>query len=489
MGEVATPFRTVIRAGESTFDVKVPQHHLNGDRLFYFNQLHVSPDFYNKEADLLGLDPDSEMNKLVDYPVQVKLEYRDISTFYGPNYKNSTTTNTTLDLIEKINEHFETNKPDFVYATPFFIDWIDLDLHPRNSPQRYVPAASTLYYDDHIRDGLHNNKLPPSVQGMDDVNNYLPPIGTMKSDYIYETRIRLRLWMAPFTRAVFSSNQPFVEDLGFTAAQFKDPYKSQYHLSNKTHLWRPVLIGEKAPRDTFTKVDFKMTLAPYNNIISNRLSITSLTKKEWKDNTRVALYLKSLFLMASQHVNTAFYFGYDEDDNRFYFHFPSSDNLSVSIHCVPDFALRLGYGQETAIVKGMQARPRKDTNTILDGQNKAMALVYDTSLIICTLDNISSNTTSGANDKFMAALYPHISGTLCMPESGRVHAVHLNILKQSTAAFVPITFRLLRIYDDEKSANFNWTRDAYVYGTLSGACHDSQTYKSKPGMYQPSVLW
>lgn len=474
MEEVATPFRTLIPAGTSTFDVKVPKHYLTDDRKFYFNQLHVSTDFFNKEADLLGLDADPEMDKMVNYPVQVKLEYKDIATFYGLNYKNSSATNTTLDLIEKINEHFETQKPDFVYATPFFIDWIDEEAHATKRPEQYVQESAFIYYDDYFRQSLHGGKLPASVQSMDDVNNFLPPIGTMRSDFIYETRIRLRIWMGPFTRAVFSSNEPFVDDLGFTFLQFGEKYKNQYHLTNKTHLWRPVLIAERAPKLSFTKLDFRMTVAPFHDIIRNRLDITSLSKRDWANNDKVAFYLKNMFSLASIHVNTVFSFGYNTNTKQFYFHLPTSDNLSIVIMCGPEFALRLGFGQETFITKGMHAQPQ---HSILDAHNKALAVVFDTGPIICTLDNIASNTTSGAEDRFMAALYPHMSGTLSMPDSGKSHAVHLNILRQSTAAFIPITFRLIRIYDDEKSANFNWNNDAYVYGIFSGACHTSKTYK------------
>jgi hypothetical protein len=477
MDVVATPFRIVIPAGTSTFNVQVPKQYLMQDRKFYFNELHLTPDFFNKDADLLGLDTDAELNKMIDYPVQVKVEYKDLSTYYGPNYKNSTSIDQTVDAIEKINDHFENNKPDFAITTPFFIDWIDKHKHETHSPDRYVPKDGANYYGERFNPALHGDRLPSSVQAMDDVNNYLPPIGTMKSTLLYEERIVLRIWMAPFTRAILSSLQPFVDDWGFTEEQFGSSYRNQYHLVNRSQNWRPVLIGEKAPKETFSKADFRILVAPINNVIINRLHITSLSKRDWKNNEKVALYLKNIFRLASNNLNTIFSFGFNEQEDKFYFHFPSSDNVSVTIMCMPEFALRLGYGQEQYIVKGMQPQPQKENDTtILDAHHKAMALVYDTGPIICTLDNISSNTTSGADGQFMAALYPQMPGNLSMPDSKGIYAVHLNILTQSTAAFVPITFRLIRIYDNEKIANFFWSQDAYVYGILSGFCLSSQNY-------------
>lgn len=475
MEEVATPFRIVIPPGTSTFDVKVPKHYLTNDRRFYFKHLRLVPDFYNKEADLLGLDSDPNMSTIIDYPLQVKLEYKDVSSFYGPNYKNSTAINTTVDAIERINDHFENNKPDVAYATPFFIDWIDEVQQKTLPPSRYVPKEAANYYGELYR--AAGDRLPSSVQGMDDVNNFLLPIGTLKNPLLYNN-IRLRLWMGPYTRAVFSSLQPFVEDWGFTEAQFGASYKQQYTLFNRTHTWRPVLTATRPPKETFTKLDFRMMVGPLNGTMINKSRVTSMTKRDWDDNGKVTRYLKSLIQNLSNHLNTIFSFGFDENEKRFYFHLPASDNLSVTILCSPEFAMRLGYGQESFIVKGMQARPQKDKITITDAQTKAMAVVYDTGPIICTLDNISSNTTSGADDQFMAALYPMMPGELCMPDSGKSHAVHLRILRQSTAAFVPITFRLLRIYDNQQSSNFAWSHDAYVYGTFSGFCFTAPAYKN-----------
>jgi len=477
MEEVATPFRIVIPAGTSSFDVRVPKHYLTSDRRFYFKHLHLTPDFYNKQADMLGLDSDPDMNTIINYPLQVKCEYKDLSTFYGPNYKHTTTINTTLDAIERVNDHFENNKPETCYATPFFIDWIDTVQHKTLPPSRYVPKEAMHYYGDIYQANLHGDRLPTSVQAMDDVNNFLPPIGTMTNPTLYE-QVRLRLWMGPFTRAVFSSLQPFADDWGFTEDQFGPPYNSQYSIINRTHTWRPVLVAEAPPKRFFTKLNFRMTIGPYNATIINKVNVTSMTKRDWNDNAKVNRYLKVLFQNISNNLNTIFSFGFIEDEKRFYFHLPTSDNLSVTIMCPPDFAIRLGFGQESFIVKGMQAKPQKETMDIADAQTKAMAVVYDTGPIICTLDNISSNTTSGADDQFMAALYPIVPGELCMPDSGKSHAVHLSILRQSTAAFVPITFRLLRIYDNQKSANFNWSNDAYIYGTLSGFCLASQAYKN-----------
>jgi hypothetical protein len=116
--------------------------------------------------------------------------------------------------------------------------------------------------------------------------------------------------------------------------------------------------------------------------------------------------------------------------------------------------------------------PQKEPDDgIVQAQKKALALVYDTGPIVCTLDQVASNTTCGTEDQIMAIVYPTVSGILDMEQSMcscKGNAVHIHALTQSNAARVPISFRLLRIYDDEKMANFLWKNDAYAYGSFQG---------------------
>jgi hypothetical protein len=471
LSEVTTPFRVILPAGSSTFVVRVPKHHLSNDRKFFFNHLHVAPDYFSKEADNLDLDADPEMNKDVDSPVQVRLEINEPTKLYGPLYQNSSYAAETLDVIDRINDHFESNRPEFIIRSPFFIDWTDLQLDKTNESNTYVPLVAQTYYGDIYRAVLHSNRLPESVRDLDGVNNHLPPFENM-TDVAFNMRIRLRIWMAPYTKAIFSSNEPFVSDMGFTTDQFGKPIKKQYHLNNRSENWKMVAVGTSAPKKLITKVDFRITASSYDDYYVSTMQIARMMKRNWLKNDKVAAYLGQLFDFFSRQCNVRFSFGYKEDDRQFYFSLPQSDNLSVVVSCLPEFAMRLGFGPINFIRVGMQALPQKEPDDhIIQAQRKALALVYDTGPIVCTLDQVSSNTTSGAEDQFMAALYPHESGILSMPQSVcscRANAVRIHVLTQSNAALVPVTFRLLRIYDDEKIANFVWKNDAYVYGSLQG---------------------
>jgi len=469
--EVTTPFRIMMPNGESTFTVHVPKHHLTNDRQFYFNHLHLAPDFFSKEADKLNLDADPEMNKMMDYPVQIRIEIEDPKDLYGEFYQNLALITRTMDVMDRINEHFEHQKPDFILKSVFFIDWTDTSLDKANEPSFYVPTVSQSYYGEVFRHALYGDRLPESVRDIDGVNNFLPPLENML-DVVFNMRIRLRIWIGPYTRVTFSSLDPFVSDLGFKQSDFGDKTpRNQYQMVNDTEFWKTV-TADVAPKKLISKKDFRIYLASHSDYYSTPMQVSRMIKRDWLNDAKVTSYLTQLFDYFSRLSNVRFAFGYKPDERQFYFSLPNSDKLGVVVSCLPDFAVRLGFGPVHFVTKGMQSLPQKEAEDgIVQAQRKALALVYDTGPIVCTLDQVASNTTSGTEDQFMAVLYPDVSGILSMPQSTcscKANAVHLQVLTQSNAALVPITFRLLRIYDNEKSANFQWKNDAYVYGVLQG---------------------
>ena len=121
----------------------------------------------------------------------------------------------------------------------------------------------------------------------------------------------------------------------------------------------------------------------------------------------------------------------------------------------------------------MKAAPQKDRYNTEDAKKRAVAVVFDTGPIICALDNVSSNTTSGSLYQTMAALYPHSAGTLSMPRpvcqcsvssAASAGATQISVNASAGASKFPVTFRLLRIYDDQSVADFSWKSNAYIYG-------------------------
>lgn len=475
--EVSTHFRIPILSGQSTFSVRVPRHHLESNRKFFFSQLNLVPDYFSQDAEDQNLDADPDLDQTVETNVFLKIKYEDYKKVYMPNpFTNTATTPKMKDVIANINAYFENLKPDFAITTPLFIDWIDIvEEKAKQEILNYVPKLCQIYYSAENTANF-TDFLPSSARMVEKVNNFMPPLGTMISSQAFADRIRLRFWMAPFTKVIFSSKEPFANDFGFMEDQlgvYNLQYK-QYHLTNDTPGWKIMMTGKLAPKLDLTRKDFKLAVIPSRSINEGYIGKIQMKKRDWLDDQKLAQALALRFQNSIGLSNVMFSFGFDTDEKKFYFKFPASDVVSIIIKCEPRFAHRLGFGFEDTITKGMKALPKAVRETITDAKKKALTVVYDTGPILCTLDQMSSNTTSGAMDHYMAALYPHESGILAMPPpsvcSCSANLTSIHPMTQSLAALVPITFHLLRIYEDQSIRDFQWKCNGYIYGVLQGTC-------------------
>ena len=481
--EVRTHFRCVIPSGQATFSVLVPQHYLEDTRRrFYFDELHLTPDYYSLDAERRKLDADPELERVIERTVQIKVNFHDHKTVYGPEYVNSATTVNTADLMAKINEHFDTKKPSAAIITPFFIDWVDISQIPHSEPKVHVPSLANIYYGVDYNAALHKDVLPDLVRDIKNVNNFKLPSeeSPLNEDFAFLDRIRLRLWMAPHTKAVFSNVDVFVKDLGFDEVQMGRIINKQHHITNSSAYCLAVATATAAPlfrinKDTKT---LKFSMWPSAPFLSGRIKQINIVQRDFLDDNKLITTLIQAFKQTSRSLNLKFSIAFDKTERKYLINFADPAIAIMKIHCDAEFAHRLGYGYTTEIMRGMQPQAIKDRNNNEDAQKRALTVVYDTGPIICTLDQVSSNTTSGSLYHTMAALYPKLSGTLSMPRpvcqcsqsTASSNAVQLCAATHTSASNVPITFRLLRIYDDQSTDDFAWTCDGYAYGVLQGIC-------------------
>lgn len=482
VSDVSTHFRINVPSGQSKFTVQVPQAFIQEvPRRFFFQELHLVPEYFSLEVEKLKLDADPQLDSMLERQVQMKIDYHDPKTAYGATYEHGAVAMNTDDFLKKLNRHFEKEKPSWVQTTPFFIDWIDETLQKANPPAQYVPLQCTVYYGEVYNEEKHFNALPSSAQELEGVNNYLPPVGgSMDINLTYLSRIRLRLWLAPYTRAVFSNTNLFVQELAFKEEDLGVAVKNQVHLVNDRPYWSSRIVAAGAPRLELSKLNFKLTIQASDTPIISRIKHVSLKGREWLDNAKLTSTLTQAFRQAARFTNTTFALIYDSANSVYKFNFPEAgSNVTISIQCDPEFAHRLGFGYETSIVRGMTATAQKDRYSSEDALKRALAVVYDTGPIVCQYDSVSSNTTSGLTDKTVAALYPTASGMLSMPSGGcswarafglsTTDTFPIVVNTQSTAARANVTFHLKRIYDNQSISDFAWSCDAYVYGELKGS--------------------
>jgi len=140
-----------------------------------------------------------------------------------------------------------------------------------------------IFYNEQYDKTKHAGDLPQSVATMEGVNDLKNPIDTMNADLAF-TRLRYRLWVAPFTKMTFSSDVPLL-DLGFTPKQFgsRTVFK-QIEIVNSTYRYKVWNVGVNMPSKVFTKSDFKMTVSPSMGFFYSGREHLKIVKEIWENS-------------------------------------------------------------------------------------------------------------------------------------------------------------------------------------------------------------
>ena len=146
--EVSTHFRIPIDIGHSTFTVRVPRHHLNGNRRFFFSQLNLIPDYFSQEATKQELDADPDKDNFMEVDLSVKIKFENQKTTFAPDgYANTASKAKLTDAMAAINEFYEQNKPSYANTSPCFFDWVDIMVGQTQAIEDYVPSMAPIYYN------------------------------------------------------------------------------------------------------------------------------------------------------------------------------------------------------------------------------------------------------------------------------------------------------------------------------------------------------
>ncbi len=107
---------------------------------------------------------------------------------------------------------------------------------------------------------------------------------------------------------------------------------------------------------------------------------------------------------------------------NFAFSFPSSESVSMSFVTEEHkFWLRMGFSISHVIKKDYKNREAGDIERAINVSiaiDRCKAMFYDTGLVLCMLDQVSSNVTSGTTYYFIMSLHPdgsHGDGRQVLP--------------------------------------------------------------------------
>ena len=210
-------------------------------------------------------------------------------------------------------------------------------------------------------------------------------------------------------------------------------------------------------------------------MISDVLTFTTTLGDSMK-NTKIEAKMSAALDSVSNQSNVDIRFSYEVATKMFKFIFPANDNIDLTLGVSPELASLLGYDPVTVEINSKsKSNPRPDTIDVKEAGELSRTLAFDTGLVIVEIDNISSNTTFGLDNQYMASLYPNQSGILTMSSSAA--SDNSSSSKRPTisipsfmtgSSLVPLQFQLLRFINDNTLVPLIWKTGAFVNGVLCG---------------------
>lgn len=468
--DVGCPFQIKIPAGTSTFDVAVPR--MFCDRKFHFSKLILSPDYFSQQAAFYNQDLEEDLESTVNgYHMYATLRFSKDVLFPAEQFDQSKTTARTIEtLIREINNYFEVNKPTGMSRSPLFFDWIDTQFvdDTEDDYTEVVQGLALTYYDTEFTQALHGNAIPPSVRDLPQVNNAVYP-GKVPIEEVAD-RIRIRLHLAPEMMATLSTDVQ-LKSMGFSVEDYgKRSGKNRIVVKNETDEYY-VLTASNPPFNAYTwsaNTLTKMQVAPISDTwISHVYEFTNLTIRNDKSNTLVAKEITDGVNNIAKWSNWNFSFRYDVTDHKFKFGFPNNSDLRATLYVSQALALRMGYGMVRSIESQSEPQSILEIRDIKESSKMALALVLDTGLVIVSVKDLSSNTTSNIENQFMASLEPKHPGILKMKACETNVGVFVPYYKTGSGAYSNIQFELFRFNEHGQPIKFAWKIGATVMGVLS----------------------
>lgn len=482
---VACPFYQYLSPGESNFTISVPKPFLTCfsplkrsllKRKFFFASLRLVPDYFSRDAQLLDLDSD------VDLQTKINMEFYVMHKISPLLFTAASPTNVwefetkvgvlpdnkIETLFEVLNKYSESAKPVSLVKAPFFFDWTDENFEESIIDQtihmnEFVTAMSLLFYGVAKPDvNKHFNVLQPSQRKVTGANNYVFPSEAYTNEDLLST-IRVRLAIAPNTKVLFSQKK-MLTMLGFQPDK-RTGYKFEFvNPSVDSYLF---MVAQDPP--TINQYNYgKINAMVVSNVLMSSVQNISMTLKEKRSNDVLYKKLKKSFDTLADETNIDFNLDYNKGNETFKFVFPTNTGIKTIVHCDTDFSSRLGYGVKREISANDVAKSIK--TTVDKSASKAKVLSFDTGHVIVTCFNTSSNQMSISNNQYMASLLPDNAGMMtispCLGED--IPTFVPPNFEQDGQNNVPLLCNLLKFNDLGQPVPFQWKTGAYISGILQG---------------------
>lgn len=453
---VNIPFSIKLDAGDSKFKIDVDKKYTdNPNRTFGFLSVTLTPDYFSRQAFQLQLDSEEELKSVISQDYNLEVEY-DNNVFNAHPY-HSTSTVVAISLLRTINKHFEQYKPAGCITPLVVFDWHHVSaISPKVDKEAFYSGQLADLYVGTFDPTTIGTDIPSAFDGIVELNKY--PFPT-KASALEEIVIRVTL--APNVTIAFSNNI-LASALGFSDSQYSQITKLQYRIQNASTTMYKSFYCENTPLLANIMYTTKINVYPTNKfVVSEKSTLTTTQERERKPSLLVADYNKSINALAKT-MNIDFTLVHDADEKKFKFVYPEASGLKLFLRVTPYIGHRLGYGHVTLIKPSMQTTSYHEDVESDSVEALAKVLVYDTGMVVVSLDQQASKQTYQFTNTVMAIMESDQAGIMTTKpgvEYSRVPVSSFN----STLEFV-----LSKFNETNEPIPLNWKVAAYVRGVLIG---------------------
>lgn len=455
-------FSQHLNAGETTFQVPVPQQFLDKDRKFGFEFLSLVPDYHSKQAAVYDMDPESE--KTIEVENYFTIDFELNSQYYQSNPWEQTENNVPLgEVIKSVNNHFIRNKPIGSIFPLVYIDWYHLDaigLDNNAARLEFYKERSHSFYGRAFAESTHLADAPETLRQVPGFNGMLFP--TNDSASLVE-KLRVCIWMAPNTKLAFS-NYDLPNILGFADNQLPEKRVNRQVVFVNTSLdlfsnpkcnLEPIMhanIGAKTSK-VHVYMIYKAGRSKPGRLVtslSDMYNSANVAEKYNKEMQRVA-----------RSMNFSLQLLFDATQKKFKFIYPGSQLVKLFINVTSQVASQLGFGYTEQILPSMVAQVVENEDKL---QEKALALVLDTKMVVVNLEQSASQNNLHFTNALMAVLEPDSLGILTTKRNNM-----LVVPRVPVSYYNPTLDFVLHRFDElGRPINLEWKVGAHIQGVLSG---------------------
>jgi hypothetical protein len=267
--------------------------------------------------------------------------------------------------------------------------------------------------------------------------------------------------LAPNVTIAFS-NELLPTALGIRESQYTLKKNNQFRIQNTSSTAYKSIICFNEPRLQNVVYTTKIHLYPTSKFIVSNRGILSTTKERERKPALLARDYNDAISAAASKMNLDYTLSHDSAAKAFHLDHPDAPGVTINMRVPTHVSHRLGFGHVSLIKPSMTNASYPEEIPIANVETISKVLVYDTGMVVISLDQQASKQTHQFTNAVMAILESDDAGVMTTKPG-------LEFTRVPISNFNPnLQFVLSRFNENNEPMPLGWKVGAYIRGVLVG---------------------